>query len=183
MTDKIRLRVWLAGVGPIVVVGALAAYWLMPRDKPPVRRTLATTSEALEPSPTAAAVVAIPPPAVTTGPSAPPRVAAPFPPAAGVPVASPSGFGPPPEPIPELEAIYREPPHNDHWTEDEKTAYKQKRLDDLGAGERRLAREIAAARQSGDTATEQRKAAALTYLQQQHAMIEQMLRAHRDGGP
>jgi hypothetical protein len=161
MAHEIRLRVWLIGVPPILLLAGIVV-WLVTtataRKPPPVRAPLATTG---------------PVPATVTLPAA----AAPGPVAAVVAPTASNTPVPPPEPIPELDAL-RPPPGSLAWTADQKLAYRQKALDDLATRERLLEREVAAAHQRGDTNTEQAKAATLAYLRAKRAEAERVMATH-----
>jgi predicted component of type VI protein secretion system len=179
MTDKIRLWVWLAGLGPIVVVGGVGVYLLMPRDKPGGRPAPATASEPAEQ--VTPAVAALPTPTFASSPPAP---TAPRPVPVSAPAASSSmlDLGPPPEAIPELDPHALRPRGSEQWTAEQKSVYRQKFFDGLDMRERTLEKELAAAQRSGDTATEQKKRETLSYLRQRRGEIERMLRASGDAG-
>jgi hypothetical protein len=179
MTDKIRLRVWLAAIGPIVLVAALVAYLLMPHEKPAARGAPETASGGIE-TPTPGA---LPVPTPTRAASAPLPTPAPGPVATSVPVGSSAALGPPSEPLPELDALYGRPRGAEGWSDDQKSAYRKKVFDDLDAKERTLEREIAAAHRAGDTGTEQEKTATLSYLRQKRAEAEELMRARLEAGP
>jgi hypothetical protein len=171
MAHEIRLRVWLIGVPPILLLAGIVV-WLVTtataRKPPPVRAPLATTGP-VDSTPTDRPAV----PATVTLPAA----AAPGPVAAVVAPTASNTPVPPPEPIPELDAL-RPPPGSLAWTADQKLAYRQKALDDLATRERLLEREVAAAHQRGDTNTEQAKAATLAYLRAKRAEAERVMATH-----
>ncbi|MGD0528988.1 MAG: hypothetical protein ABSE49_27870 [Polyangiaceae bacterium] len=85
--------------------------------------------------------------------------------------------GPPPEPIPELDALAR-PRGSEQWTAEQKLAYRQRVFDDLDSKERSLEREIASARRSGDLTAFREKTDTLAYLRARRAQVEEMLRRH-----
>ncbi|MGH7295074.1 MAG: hypothetical protein ACRELB_09080 [Polyangiaceae bacterium] len=177
MTEKIRLRVWLVLAAPILVAGAVLTYLMAPHDR--------ATRRAATPDPPAETQEA--PAAVTVAPTrtSPPGAPAPSPVLhAGSPPTAPatSASSPAPEPIPEIEALYGHPLGSEGWSEEQKEAYRRQRFDDLDAKERALEREIAAARRSNDTATEQKKTATLAYLREQRAEIERLMRLGREAG-
>jgi len=175
MTDKIRPWVWLAGLGPIVVVAGIAVYLLVPRDKP-VARPATANEPAEQVSPAAAAL-----PTPTFASSRPLPTTPPL-----VPVSAPAGssstLADPPEPIPELDPHALRPSGSEQWTAEQKNVYRQKFFDGLDTRERTLEKELAAAQRSGDKATEQKKRDTLSYLRQRRGEIERMLRASGDAG-
>ncbi len=178
MTDKIRLWVWLAGLGPIVVVAGVAVYLLVPHDKPGARSASATASEpADQGTPTAA----LPTPTFASSPL-PPTAPRPVPMPTSAPAASSSTLEDPPEPIPELDPHALRPSGSEQWTAEQKNVYRQKFFDGLDTRERTLEKELAAAQRSGDKATEQKKRETLSYLRQRRGEIERMLRASGDAG-
>jgi hypothetical protein len=179
MTEPIRLRVWLAIAAPVVVVGGLAAWWLAPHEKPARR----ASSAASEPEPPPAVPVASAAPA--SAPVAPPVATALAPrPAAWPPVPSvpATGVGPPPEPVPEVEALWGHPAGSEGWSAEQKAAYRKQRFDDVAARERTLEGEIANAHRVGDIATEQKKTATLSYLRDQRAEVERLMRLRSSEG-
>ncbi|HEY8089902.1 MAG TPA: hypothetical protein VIF09_18705 [Polyangiaceae bacterium] len=169
MADRIRPRVWLLGLAPIVLVVA-GVVWLVAeaRSKPPAQPLPALV---VEPAP------AQPPESgLAASPSPPPSVlaAAPLPaPSPADPAPAPSASPDEPEPIPELEEI-RTPPGSQGWSKDRKLAYMQKVLDDLDGREHQLERQEADAKRARDWSTERRKAATLAYLRTQKASYERM---------
>jgi hypothetical protein len=177
MTDKIRPWVWLAGLGPIVVVAGIAVYLLLPRDKSVARPAPATASEPADQVTTAAA--ALPTPTVA---SSRPPATAPMPVPVSAPAASSSTLADPPEPIPELDPHALRPSGSEQWTAEQKNVYRQKFFDGLDTRERTLEKEVAAAQRSGDKATEEKKRETLSYLRQRRGEIERMLRASGDAG-
>ncbi|HEY5243104.1 MAG TPA: hypothetical protein VIJ22_16605 [Polyangiaceae bacterium] len=178
MTDKIRLWVWLAGLGPIVVVGGVAVYLLRPHDRSGGRPAPATASEPAEQGTPAAAALPTP-----TFASSPLPATAPRPVPVSVPATSSSiTLEPPPEPIPELDPHSLRPSGSEQWTAEQKNVYRQKFFEGLDVRERTLEKELAAAQRSGDTATEQKKRETLSYLRQRRGEIERMLRAGVDAG-
>jgi hypothetical protein len=166
MADRIRLKVWLLGLGPIVlVIGAIA--WLVAwRDGTPAPHAPTAAVESLQ------AQLPLPPalPVALSATSSPPAVtgAAPAP----APLASATGSVEP-EPIPELDEI-RTPPGSQGWSRQQKLDYMQKVLDDLATREHLLERQVADAQRARDPVTEQRKAATLAYLRTQKAGFERM---------
>jgi hypothetical protein len=175
MAENIRLKVWLVGLAPIVVgIAVLAAFVLGSGKKPP---TSAPSPSDTEPLPT-------PPPTHVEPIQVTSAVARPLPP----PGASVPGFvapvasgellrGPPPEPIPELDAL-SPPKGSEAWTADQKVAYRAKVFADLDAKDRSLEREVATARRSGDAASFKEKTDTLAYLRGRRAQIDEMIRRH-----
>lgn len=177
MAEKIRLRVWLLGVGPVVVVGgAVVALFLGTGSKPRARGGAAASE------PPASAAAASDTPAPVLGPTASSVVtAAPPPPPASVPpvvAAAASSLllrGPPPEPIPELDALAR-PKGSEQWTNEQKLAYREQAFQALDAKERSLEQEVALAKRRGDTEAVQEKQATLDYLRARRAQIDEALK-------
>jgi len=176
MAHEIRLRVWLIGLPPILLVGGVVV-WLVATatsGKPAARHAPVATIDPVGAQPTNE-----PPPLPPTVP----RAALPPPPATATvaavatPASASSALGPPPEPIPEL-AELRAPPESSSWTEDQKRDYLQKVFGDIAARERRLEGEVAAAHRAGDAHTEQEKAATLAYLRAKRADVERLFNAH-----
>lgn len=176
MAERIRLRVWLLGLGPIVIVaGVLVALFAgsgkrsSPRgpvaaDPGPSAQAAADTIAPNAPLPTPSVSAMAPSPQPT---SLPPIVAA----AASSLILA----GPPPEPIPELDALNR-PPGSEQWTTDQKVAYREKAFAALDAKERSLQQEIAVAQRRGDSQAVQEKQATLDYLRARRAQIDQMMK-------
>jgi hypothetical protein len=175
MAHEIRLKVWLIGLPPILLVAGVAIWLVVSASdrKPAARRAPVATIDPVGAQPTNE-----PPPL----PPPVPRAALPPPPATAtvaavvIPASASSALGPPPEPIPEL-AELRPPPESSSWTEDQKSDYRQKVLGDIAARERRLQREVAAAHRAGDTHAEQEKAATLAYLRAKRADVERLMSA------
>ena len=175
MADKIRLRVWVLGFAPIVLVGAGVAFVYLPgapSRRPPVAVGPLAASEP-EPAPPPSPVAALPPqlPAVNT--NLPPSQPAPTMTLSVDPYGSVSG--PPPEPIPELDPLVMRPPGSQLWTPEQKAAYKQHVFEEMDARDRSLQKDIAAAQRAGDVETEQRKRLTLAYLRHKRADIERLL--------
>ena len=174
MAEKIRLRVLVLGIAPIVLVGAGLALVLLqrgPSRQPPSAAGSPVTNESdpvLPPPPVA--VQQPPPPTATT---APPSLPAPTMTLSVDPYGSVSG--PPPEPIPELDPAALRPPGSQSWSPEQRAAYKQRLFDEMDARERSLQRDIVAAQRAGDTDTEQRKKLTLAYLRHKRADIERFL--------
>ena len=174
MAEKIRLRVWVLGMAPIVLVGVIFALVLAPRKDAhkaaPSGTPLAGEPEPdpspqgiptqARPTPTASVVASAVAPAPTMTLSVDPYG---------------SVVGPPPEPIPELDPMALRPPGSQSWSPEQKAAYKQQMFDKMDDRERTLQSEIAAAHRAGDTATEQRKRLTLEYLRHKRADIERFL--------
>lgn len=176
MAERIRLHVWLLALGPIVVVaGVLVALLVGSGKKPGSRAAVAN-----DPAPTVQAAadtsLALP---VQTGavqvsapnPAPPPSVPA-------IVAAAASSIilmGPPPEPIPELDALAR-PKGSEQWTTEQKLAYREQAFQALDAKERSLEQEVAVAKRRGDTDAVQEKQATLDYLRARRAQIEQMMK-------
>jgi hypothetical protein len=180
MADPIRLRVWLLVAVPVIALGGALFVFLRPEKKPAPHPTR-TADESME----ATSVSPPPPRAAGTAPALPP------PPAASVvgksaPVSSSDLLrGPPPEPIPELDAFNGRPRGSDEWSTEEKLAYRRKAFDDLQTKERSLRAEMMAAGRAGDTAKQAEKQATLRYLEARRAQVEDLLRrqeALEDGG-
>ena len=178
MAEKIRLRIWLAGAAPFVIVLAAAGVLLLrPREKPPTARVVESAGDpmvqptATDPPqqlPTSATSVALPP-----RPAAPPANVA-------MAAASASSItGPPPEPIPELDPLFLKPSGSGQWSPEQKTVFRQHVLHDLDARDRTLEHELAAARRSGDAATIERKVATLAYLRDHRAYIDRLMAAEQ----
>ena len=134
MADRIRLKVWLLGLGPIVlVVGAIVwlVAWHDAKPAAPRAPTAAVESTQAQlpppPSPPVVPVSTASSPPVVTG-----AVLAP------APLASATGSVEP-EPIPELDEI-RTPPGSQGWSRQQKLDYMQKVLDDLATREHLLER-------------------------------------------
>lgn len=175
MAEKVRLRVWLLGGLPIVLVVAVVALVVgITRKKPAPAHALAAKTNELPTATTVAEQESAVPfaPAVATV-TAPPR---PAPAAIAPPTAASSGESP--EPIPELSELHR-PPGSEGWTPEQKAEYRRKVFDDLDARERTLEREEAAARRAGDSETERRKATTLAYLRDKRALVERMMGAQQ----
>ena len=177
--DPIRLRVWLVVAIPVVVAGGVMLFVFGPTKKPAARST-STATEAVEVVP---AEVSSPPAAPAVAPS--PAAATPVVSArvASAPPASSGELlrGPPPEPIPELDALYARPIGSDEWSADEKLAYRRKAFDDLRTKERSLQAEMTAADRAGDSEKKAEKQATLLYLQARRAQVERMLSGHAQG--
>jgi len=178
MAERIRLRVWLVGLGPLVVVlGAGIALVLGSGKKPVAKTGVAAT----EPASAAAAAPdttgALPTPVVSM-----PAPVVPAPPASVPPIVAAAASslllaGPPPEPIPELDALSR-PAGSDQWTVEQKLAYRQQVFQSLDAKELSLVQEIARARRRGDTQTLQEKQETLEYLRARRGSIEAAMKRH-----
>ena len=185
MADKIRLKIWLAGAAPFVIVLAAAGVLLLrPREKPPTARAVETAGDPTV-QPTATDPQQLPTSATSVGP--PLRSAAP-PANIGMAAASASSVtGPPPEPIPELDPLFLKPSGSGQWSAEQKTEFRQHVLHDLDARDRTLEHELAAARRSGDAATVERKVATLAYLRDRRAYIDRLMAAEQqrtvDAGP
>jgi len=186
MADEIRLRVWLIGTVPVLVLVGVVVLLVAPPGKGKRTATPVPVSagETAEPVPFAAA-----PPPQTVMPTPPP----PPPPPAVVPVAVATGgantFGEkalPPEPIPELDEL-TPPRGSEQWTPDEKRAYREKVFDHIRGRERSLDREVAAAQRSGDAKTAQQKMATLSYLRARRVALEKAIAEQQaqavDSGP
>jgi type IV secretory pathway VirB10-like protein len=158
---KIRLRVWLLCLIPIVAIGVLGVY-LVAEKKPAARRTAPATAEETEtPAPVS---VAPPTPQAPPVPAQSARAAAPTPAAP-----SPSTSA---EALREIDQLLVRPPDSGQWTPDQKNAYRAKLIDELTVRQHRLEHEIAAAHRSGDTATEQTRTATLDYLRRRREVLE-----------
>jgi hypothetical protein len=178
MAERIRLRVWLLGLGPVVVIaGVLVALFAGFGKKPAPRAVVAS-----DPAPTvqAAAVTGSAPSVQPTPVQAPAAAAAPPPSVPPIIAAAASSLilaGPPPEPIPELDALAR-PKGSEQWTPEQKLAYREQAFQALDAKERSLEQEIAVAKRRGDTDAAQEKQATLDYLRARRAQIDEMLKRH-----
>lgn len=180
MADKIRFRVWLLGLGPVVlIVAVLVALFVGSGGKPASHAVAVVDTEpssgaqpasaSSAPYPAqAVSVAAIPQP-----PSPPPTMPAIVAPAASSVLLQ----GPPPEPIPELDALAR-PKGSEQWTVEQKLAYREQALQALDAKERSLQQEVDVARRRGDSQAVQEKQATLDYLRARRAQIDQALGRH-----
>ena len=170
MAERIRLKVWMLGLGPIVLVLlgiAVVATW--GGSPGSAQRTPVAAAESLERPPSAP-----PPPMPIAAPSGSPlQPAATVAPTAAATASAAVVANVEPEPIPELDEM-RTPPGSQGWSRQQKLDYMQKVLDHLTAREDELEREVAAAQRARDPATEQRKAATLAYLKTQKASFERM---------
>jgi hypothetical protein len=176
MAEKIRLRVWVMGIAPIVLVCAVATALVLagraPKRSSPV---VASSSPVSEPEPTRppapiVTVAALPP----TLPVAPSVAPAPSASQATTQSADPNDTVTSRDLIPELDPAVLHPPGYRTWTADQKAAYLQQLLDKLDARARSLQDGLVAAQRTGDTATEQRDSAALSYLRQQRELIQKV---------
>lgn len=175
MAESIRLRVWLLGLGPVVLVGGVLAVLFVGSGKKPAPRAGA----AVDPMPSAQAVAdtvaPLPPqpvPTVATAPLPPPSS---LPPIVAAAASSLLLAGPPPEPIPELDALSR-PPGSEQWTVEQKLAYREKAFQALDDKERSLQQEIALAQRRGDSQALQEKQATLDYLRARRGQIAEMMK-------
>lgn len=159
--QKIRLRVWLVSLAPIVAVAATGVY-LMADKKPAARHAVqAIADETATPAP-----VPVPAPqAPQAGPVAAPSERA----ATTVVAPSPSASD---AALREIDVLLARPPDSGRWTLNQKNAYRAKLVDELQRRQRTLEREIALAHRSGDTATEQTKTATLDYLRRHREALE-----------
>lgn len=187
MAETIRVRAWLLGGVPIVVVvGVVVALLVGSSKKTAPRAGLAATEPPASAVPTIAPTVPLPPPRATPALPQPPPSS--VPPIVAAAAASLLLAGPPPEPIPELDALAR-PPGSDQWTTEQKLAYRDKALQALDAKDQSLQQEIALARRRGDTQALQEKQQTLDYLRARRAEIDAALKkrdplrdAPRNGG-
>jgi len=188
MAETIRLRVWLLGLGPVVVVVGAAIALFVGSGKKPAPREGVAASEPLASAPAAPDTPAPLPSPTVSAAVAPPPPPAPVPPIVAAAASSVILSGPPPEPIPELDALFR-PKGSDGWTTEQKVAYRDQALHALDAKERTLEQELAMARRRGDTEALQEKQATLDYLRARRASIEEAMKRHdplrdalQDGG-
>ncbi|HTQ45298.1 MAG TPA: hypothetical protein VMI75_21215 [Polyangiaceae bacterium] len=178
MAERIRLRAWVLGLGPIVVVLGAAAVLLLGSGKKPVAKTGVAASEPTSTAAAADPTSTMPTPVVSLpAPAAPPPPPASVPPIVAAAASSLLLAGPPPEPIPELDALAR-PKGSDQWTTEQKLAYREQVFRSLDDKERSLENEIARARRRGDTQTLQEKQTTLDYLRARRAAIESALKRH-----
>ncbi|HEY3816991.1 MAG TPA: hypothetical protein VGL81_07470 [Polyangiaceae bacterium] len=172
--EKIRPRVWLAGLAPIVVVAlGVAAYLSMAGKKPAERHAVATADEVETAAPAAVPAPPAPQPSPWTPPSAPAAVPT-------APLPSPSTSA---DAFREIDALLARPPNSGDWTLEQKNAYRSKLANDLLVRERSLEREVAAAHRARDTATEQTKTATLDYLRRRREALEAQVRGTPDATP
>lgn len=181
MSQGIRLRVWLLGLSPFVVLAAILALVFAQRGAPRATSALASSTPEREALPSGAALVVPPPPLPVPSPSS----ASPQPTMAVAAASSASvspdavelgPIGDPPEPLPEIDALLRPPPpESKDWSPEQKEAYRRKVFDDVDARERTLERELAAARRSGDRVTADRKSATLSYLRAKRDAIQRLM--------
>lgn len=172
MAEKIRLRVWLAGLVPVaLVVGGIA--FLAASERRPARvHGSASPGDGTgdPPASTGEPAVAATPRAVTAQPV--PSLPAP---SVSIAAASPPATAPPSaEAIPELAELVP-PPDSHGWSMREKSAYVRKALADLAARERTLEHERDAAHAAGDIQTERQKTATLEYLRKRRDYAERLL--------
>jgi len=183
MADEIRLRVWLIGTVPVLVLVGVVVLLVAPpgKGKPTATPAPVSAGETAEPVPFAAA----PPPRTVMPTPAPPPPTPPavVPVAVATAAANASGEkAAPPEPIPELDEL--SPPRgSEQWTPDEKRAYREKVFDHIRGRERLLERELAGAQRSGDAKTAQEKMATLAYLRTRVAAVEKAIAAQPGQAP
>jgi hypothetical protein len=186
MAERVRLRVWVIGLAPLVLAGvAVIAFMIASGRKPasPSRTSAVDWTETPFVPATPAASIETAGPTVSSAPRAQVAVASV---ARAAPAAS-SVEGPPPEPLPELDEL-RRPPGSETWSDEEKAAYRQKAFEHIAARERTLEGELAAAQRAGDAKTAREKAQTLSYLQARRAEVQQALaaqarRAREDAAP
>jgi hypothetical protein len=181
MAEGIRLKVWLVGLAPIVViVGAVVALVATSGEKASApSKTLSAIEQPSTVRPATGDRTPEPTvPSVLASASAAPPPVGPALTSYAPPAASDLLRGPPPEPIPELDELTPPKGSPDASTED-KLAYRQKVFADLDAKERSLEREVAAARRSGDAAMFKQKSDTLAYLRARRQQVEEMFRIRR----
>jgi hypothetical protein len=168
MSDRIRFRAWLLGLGPIVViVGVLVALFVGSGNKPAPHAAAVASDPAPSPPETTTAV-----PAQSVAVPAPPPPAS-IPPVVAAAASSINLAGPPPEPIPELDAFWR-PKGSEQWTAEQKQAFREQAFKALDAKQISLEQEVRRARRRGDTQAAQEKQATLDYLLARRAQIDLM---------
>jgi hypothetical protein len=158
-----------------VVVGAAVALLIGFGKKPAARGGVAAS----ESPPSAAAAPETPatmPIPIASTPVAPPLPSS-VPPIVAAAASSLILRGPPPEPIPELDALNR-PKGSEQWTTEQKLAYREQAFQALDAKERSLEQEVAVARRRGDTQAVQEKQATLDYLRARRAQIDEAMKRH-----
>lgn len=176
MAERIRLRAWLLGLGPVVVVAVVLVVLFTGLGKKPAPRAVVAS----DPGPTAqaAATASLAAPSQTIPVQASAATFAPLPSVPPIVAAAASSLilaGPPPEPIPELDALAR-PKGSEQWTTEQKLAYREQAFQALDAKERSLEQEIAVAKRRGDTDALQEKQATLDYLRARRAQIDEALK-------
>ncbi|HEY1692823.1 MAG TPA: hypothetical protein VGG39_11715 [Polyangiaceae bacterium] len=170
-TERIRARVWVAGILP-VVVGIGVVVFLVAGD----RRSARPHGDAPSATGEDTARVQLPATTPTVAPSLAPRPPVPSPPPAIATHATPPSPGPSAqaEDIPEL-AEFVPPPGSNAWSMSDKKAYMRKAFSDLRAREQALEKEQATAHAMGDADTERRKEATIALLRERRTYYERLM--------